>query len=179
MARTRLAREGRATLRLLRVSADGAVDLEDLRVALAGGSVRLVAVQAVNHETGVIQDVDAIVRMAHDAGARVHVDAVQAAGKLEPRGVTADTRSIAAHKLGGPKGIGALVTRAGAHLVPVLLGGSQERGVRPGTVDPIAAAGFAIAAREARGAPGRYDAVACSAIASSKGILALAPHQHA
>lgn len=123
--------------------------------------VRLVALQAVNHETGVIQPVAETATLAHARGALLHVDAVQAAGKLGPEAWSgADLVSIAAHKIRGPKGIGALATRPGLRLRPVLFGGAQERGLRPGTQDPAAAAGLAVAAERARTGPARHARLA-------------------
>jgi cysteine desulfurase len=123
--------------------------------------VRLVALQAVNHETGVIQPIAAVADLAHARGARLHVDAVQAAGKLPAEAwAGADLIALAAHKIRGPKGIGALLTRPGVRLHPVLRGGAQERGLRPGTQDPSAAAGFAAAADRALEGPSRYAALA-------------------
>jgi cysteine desulfurase len=123
--------------------------------------VRLVALQAVNHETGVIQPVGAVAEIAHRSGARVHVDAVQAVGRLPLEAwAGADLVSVAAHKIRGPKGIGALVTRPGVRLRAVLRGGAQERGLRPGTQDPAACAGFAVAAERARSSPARYAELA-------------------
>ena len=137
----------------------GRIDPEqvDRALALAERGPRLVALSAVNHETGVIQPVTDVASIARRRGADLHVDAVQAAGRLEPeawRG--ADSVSLAAHKMRGPKGIGALAVRAGITLRPLLRGGGQERGLRPGTVDPVAAAGFGTAARRAEGGPARY-----------------------
>jgi cysteine desulfurase len=123
--------------------------------------VRLVTLQAVNHETGVIQAVAEIAAIVHARGARLHVDAVQAMGRLDPeawRG--ADLLAVAAHKLRGPKGIGALVPRPGVAIRPLLFGGAQERGLRPGTQDAAAAAGFAVAAARAAEGPRRYAAIA-------------------
>jgi cysteine desulfurase len=120
--------------------------------------LRLLCLQAVNHETGVIQPVDQAIALAHRHGVQVHVDCVQAAGKIEGLAQGADSRSIAGHKMRGPKGIGALVTRPGLRIEPVLRGGSQERGVRPGTLDPVTAAGFAAAIELA--SPARYREVA-------------------
>jgi cysteine desulfurase len=120
-----------------------------------------VALMAVNHETGVIQPVQEVLGVVRDAGARLHVDAVQAVGKLEPalfRG--ADRIALAAHKIRGPKGIGALGWREGRAPKPILLGGSQERGLRPGTVSAVAAQGFLAALRWAERAPVRYAALA-------------------
>jgi cysteine desulfurase len=155
-----LEREKRARVRWLRVKEDATIDLEDLDRALADGAVVLVTVQAVNHETGAIQPVNDVVARAHAKGASVHVDAIQAWGKVANVGADADSRSLAAHKFRGPKGIGALVTRPGLKLHPVLVGGAQERGIRPGTVDPVAAAGLGVAARHAKISPAKYAALA-------------------
>jgi cysteine desulfurase len=123
--------------------------------------VRLVTLQAANHETGVIQPVAAVADLVHARGARLHVDAVQAVGRLDPATwAGADLVSVAAHKIRGPKGIGALATRPGVRLRPVLHGGGQERGLRPGTQDPAACAGFAAAAERARSTPAHYAALA-------------------
>lgn len=144
--------EGRP-VRWLPVPPSGCLNASSLAEALVGlpaGAV--VAVAPANHETGVIQPLSAIAEAAGQAGARLHVDAVQVAGKLPSEAfAVADTLSLAAHKLRGPKGIGALVHRPERAPKPLLLGGSQERGRRPGTVDPVAAAGFRVAAAWARG----------------------------
>ncbi len=154
-----LEREGRAAVRWLAVTKEGTIDLADLERALSDAAPALVTVQAVNHETGVIQPVAEVVERAHAAGARVHVDAVQAWGKIAvPQGW--DTASMAPHKMRGPKGIGALATRQGVRIDPVLLGGSQEKGIRPGTVDAALAAGFGAAARNAATSPARWTALA-------------------
>lgn len=151
---------GRA-VRWLPVPPTGCLRAEDVATALVGlpaGAV--VAVAAANHETGVIQPLDEIAAVVRSAGARLHVDAVQTAGKLPAAGLAgADTLALAAHKLRGPKGIGALVHRPERAPKPLLLGGSQERGRRPGTVDPVAANGFRVAAAWARASLGRRDAI--------------------
>lgn len=143
--------EGRARVVWLEVPPSGALAPEALERVLAEerGSVALVTLQVVNHETGVVQPVRELARAARVAGARVHVDAVQAWGRLEGAATDpldplfgGDTASLAAHKLRGPKGIGALLARPLARVSPVLLGGAQEKGVRPGTVDSVAAAGL-------------------------------------
>lgn len=114
------------------------------------------AIGAANHETGVIQPIQELVPLAHARGIRVHVDAVQAFGKVVIPGLDqADSVAIAAHKIRGPKGIGALAFR-GAPPPPLLVGGSQERGLRPGTVDAVSAAGFWAAVDLARDAPARW-----------------------
>ena len=139
--------EGRP-VRWLPVPPSGCLSADSVAAALVGlPAATVVAVAAANHETGVIQPLAEIAQAAHAAGARLHVDAVQTLGKLPVEGLAgADTLSLAAHKLRGPKGIGALVHRPERAPKPLLLGGGQERGRRPGTVDPAAAAGFGAAA---------------------------------
>jgi len=170
-----LEREGRATVRWVAVRPDGTLDLDDLARALSEEGVRLVTAQAVNSETGVVQPLPDILTLARRAGVRVHVDAVQAFGRGVDAGPEADTRSLAAHKIRGPKSIGALIARPGTPLHPVLVGGSQERGLRPGTVDPVAAAGLAAAARHALGSPARWQALAPVRDALEKGLCELWP----
>lgn len=171
-----LAQEGRAHVRWLRVTSAGMLDLADLEQALAEakGAASLVTVQAINHETGIVQPVREVIALAHTAGARVHVDAVQAWGKIPTDELAAaDTTSLAAHKIRGPKGVGALVARVGLRLVPVLLGGAQERGLRPGTVDPVLAAGLGVAARLAAGGSVRYARIGALRDALESALLVL------
>jgi cysteine desulfurase len=172
-----LAREGVATLRFVAVRPDGTIDLEDLaRACDVPHANAILALQAVNHETGVVQPVQeaiAIVRARAHGEVHVHVDAVQAFGRVDVAAAGADTRSLAGHKIRGPKGIGALVTRPGLRVSPLLLGGAQERGIRPGTVDPVAAAGLAVAARHARSSPSRYAALAPLRDSLESALLAL------
>lgn len=147
----------------LPVPASGRLDPADLRSALIGGAGGpvLAVVQSVNQETGVLQPVAEVVAIAHAAGAEVHVDAVQAIGRLGPETwAGADSVTLASHKLRGPKGIGALALRPGLRPRALLRGGAQERGLRPGTVDPVAAAGLAVAAHHAATGPSRWSAVA-------------------
>lgn len=104
-----------------------------------------VAVMAVNHETGVLQPIEEVAACVRGHMARLHVDAVQLLGKADHSILEhADSVAVTAHKLGGPKGIGAVLFRGPAPR-PVLLGGAQERGVRPGTQDALAALGFGVA----------------------------------
>lgn len=122
---------------------------------LPRGSVAVL--MAANHETGVLQPIEEVALLAHELGGTIHVDAVQALGKLPPATWRfADSIAVAAHKIRGPKGVGALAFRGARAPKPVLVGGSQERGLRPGTVDPVAAAGFLAALRRAEGGPERY-----------------------
>ena len=134
------------------VHRDGVVDLDALAGAL-GPEVGLVSVMLVNNEVGTVQplaDVAALVR-ALCPGALVHTDAVAAVGWLDVAAdaAVADLVSVSAHKFGGPKGVGALVVRDGARLAPVLFGGTQERGRRPGTHDVAGIVGMAAALRVA------------------------------
>jgi len=137
-----------AELDLAPVDAAGLVDLDALAAALRPGRTALVALMAANNEVGTVQPVAAAATLAHEAGALVLCDAVQAAGVP---GVDAardgiDLVALAAHKLGGPTGIGALVMRGGVELHPLVHGGGQERGRRSGTLPVAAIVGFGAAA---------------------------------
>lgn len=139
---------------ILPVGPDGRVDLQALQARLASspeGSV-MVAVQWANNETGIIQPIAAIAELVHARGGRLHVDAVQGAGKIAfTRGdLGADTLAVSAHKLGGPQGIGALILGPGLVIDQrMLVGGGQERGARAGTENVAGIAGFGAAVREA------------------------------
>ena len=172
-----LEREGRARVHWLAIDPSGRVDADDARRVLAAGNVKLVAVSAANHETGVVQPATELAQLARAAGVLVHIDAVQAFAKVAFDASTTDfsSASLAAHKLRGPKGIGALLTRPGLRIDPVLLGGAQERGIRPGTVDPVAASGLVIAAHHAAAARSAYAAVAVLRDRLESTLLALAP----
>jgi cysteine desulfurase len=138
------------------VNPDGRIDLGALErrlVALAAKGVTrpLVSIMLANNETGVIQPVAEAAGIVHAAGGLLHVDAVQAAGKIpcDLRALGADLMTLSAHKLGGPKGVGALIRRPDLHLAdPLIRGGGQERGTRAGTenVAGIAAFGAAVEA---------------------------------
>lgn len=137
--------------------ADGAVNLValDQRVeALSRDGVRpLVSLMAANNETGVIQPVAAASELVHRAGGLLHVDAVQAAGRvaLDINALGADLMTLSAHKLGGAKGAGALVKRdESVHVEPLIRGGGQERGSRAGTENVAALAAFGAAAAAVR-----------------------------
>lgn len=129
------------------VDGDGVVKLDWLEQRLARGGISLVSVMAANNETGAIQPIDAVIRLAHDHGAKAHVDAVQALSKipLDFAALGADFMSLSAHKIGGPPGIGALLVRRGIDVVPMLKGGGQEQNRRAGTENHVAIAGFAAA----------------------------------
>jgi cysteine desulfurase len=124
----------------------GAIDADALAASLQPDTV-LVSVMHANNETGVIQPVDRIAALTRARGIALHVDAVQTAGKLPGRlaDLGADLVAISAHKLCGPKGVGALYVRRGTPLAPLITGGSHERGLRAGTENVAAIVGFAAA----------------------------------
>jgi cysteine desulfurase len=133
-------------------SRSGTIDLNALRAMLASGPPALVSLMAANNETGAVQPVPEAATIVHDAGGLVHVDAIQAFGKIPFNLGTlgADLVSLSAHKVGGPKGVGAVVTADGVSgLEPLLRGGGQERGRRAGTEDVAGIAGFGAAAKAA------------------------------
>ena len=141
---------------LIAVDQHGRVRLDAL-AALLGQPNTLVSVMLANNETGVVQPIAEVIDLAHKAGALVHVDAVQGFGKRQVNfGILGcDLMSVAAHKVGGPVGIGALIVRDGVVLEPLLQGGGQELRRRAGTENLLAIAGFAATA-EAK----QVDAVA-------------------
>ena len=137
------------------VTPSGLVDLGDLRTRLASGPAALVSIMAANNETGALQPIREAARIVHEAGGLLHVDAIQALGKLplDIKALGADVTTLSAHKIGGPKGVGALVLSEGLLGVePLLRGGGQERGHRAGTENVAGIAGFGAAAKAAVGA---------------------------
>ncbi|MDZ4735702.1 MAG: cysteine desulfurase family protein [Rhodospirillaceae bacterium] len=136
-------------IEIVSVDSAGVVDLAHLSAMLvANTEPALVSIMAANNETGTIQPVADAAAIAHDAGAILHCDAVQAAGRipLDFPALNADLMSVSSHKMGGPTGIGALVIRDGLALEPLLRGGGQELGRRAGTENVAAIAGFGAAA---------------------------------
>jgi cysteine desulfurase len=133
-------------VKILPVAADGLVDL-DLAKASIDGATGLVAAMLVNNEIGVIQPIPAIAHLARDRGALFFCDAVQGFGRVPVPLAACDLVALSAHKVHGPKGIGALWVREGVTLEPLLHGGGQEGGVRSGTLSPALCTGFGRAAR--------------------------------
>jgi len=132
-------------LTILPVGPDGMLDLADLEAEL-DDRVAIVAMMLVNNEIGLIQPVTEAAKMAHSCGALFLCDAVQAFGRLSLSNGP-DLVAISAHKIHGPKGIGALWMREGAEPAPLIHGGGQERGMRSGTLSPALCVGFGAAAK--------------------------------
>ncbi len=137
---------------ILPVDRYGRVDLDDLRRAIKPHTA-LISIMLANNETGTLQPVEGLSRIAREHNIPVHTDAAQAVGKLpvdvEQLGV--DFLTVAGHKLYGPKGVGALYMKRGRDLTPLIHGGGQERGKRSGTENTILAAGLGVACRIALG----------------------------
>jgi len=151
------------------VQPDGQADLAALAALLAAGPPALVCLMAANNETGVLHPLAEAAALCAAHGARLHVDAVQGARLDMPfRG---DSMALSGHKLGGPKGAGALLLRPGPALAPLIAGGGQERGRRGGTEALPAIAGMAAATP----APGEAARLAALRDRIEAGIAALAP----
>lgn len=137
------------------VTPSGVVDLGDLGAKLAGGPPALVSIMLANNETGALQPILEAAEIVHEAGGLLHVDAIQAFGKIpfNINDLGADLVAVSAHKIGGPKGVGALILAEGLTAVsPLLRGGGQERGRRAGTENVAGIAGFGAAAMAAMAA---------------------------
>jgi len=166
------------------VEVDGRVDLSALDRRLAAraesGGRPLVSIMLANNETGVIQPVQEAARIVHGWGGILHVDAIQAAGKIpcDIDALGADLMTLSGHKLGGPKGVGAVIVRhQGLHLAdPLFKGGGQERGARAGTENVTGIAGFGAAAAAAAAARGD-EAARLAALRDrlEAGLKAIAP----
>ncbi len=157
------------------VRPDGTADLDALAALLAaeGGPPALVCLMAANNETGVLHPLAEAAALCRARGALLHVDAVQAAGRVALDPALADSVALSGHKLGGPAGAGALLLRPGLHLPALVAGGGQERGRRGGTEPLPAIAGLAAAAGAAR--PEAAARLAALRDRLEAGVLAAAP----
>jgi len=141
-------------IQTIHVTPSGLVDLEHLR-ALLDGAPALVSVMSANNETGAIQPVAAVADLVHEAGGLLHVDAIQAFGKIpfDISSLSADLVTVSAHKIGGPKGVGAVVMAGEVQgLEPLLRGGGQELGRRAGTENVAGISAFGAAVKAAMAA---------------------------
>jgi cysteine desulfurase len=155
-----LERAGQIEVAVVPVDSDGAIDLDAMKAAIDDRTL-LVSVMLAQNETGVLHPVDKIADLAHARGALIHVDAVQAAGKvpLSKPALGADFLTISGHKFHAPKGVGALTIRKGLTLQPLWYGGGQELGLRSGTEPVPSIVGLATAARLAREALASFDKI--------------------
>ncbi|MEW5894487.1 MAG: cysteine desulfurase family protein [Candidatus Omnitrophota bacterium] len=138
-----LSRKGSSVL-FLEVDEYGKVLKDDFRKCLSTGDVGLVSIMMANNEIGTIQDIKELVQMAHEKGALFHTDAVQAVGKIpiDVKDLNVDFLTISAHKIYGPKGIGALYVKKNVRFCPLIVGGHQEKGRRAGTENTLGIIGF-------------------------------------
>jgi len=142
----------------LPVNNDGIVEIETLK-SVINSRTALVSVMTANNEIGSLQNIKEITKVAHKFGALVHTDAVQAIGKIQfdVKELDVDYASISAHKIGGPKGIGALFVKNSAFYKPFIVGGHQENNKRAGTENLIGIVGFGKAAKKAIDTPIIYQ----------------------
>ncbi|RAI59947.1 cysteine desulfurase family protein [Roseicella frigidaeris] len=159
------------------VHPDGTADLAALAALLAEGGPALVCLMAANNETGVRHPLAEAAALCRAAGALLHVDAVQAAGRLplSLAALGADSLALSGHKLGGPAGAGALLLRPGLELPPLIAGGGQERGRRGGTEPLPAIAGLAAALLPPEAAAAEAARLAALRDRIEAGIRAIAP----
>jgi len=145
-------RFGADRIETLGVSCSGLIDLDRLRAVLEGAPPALVSVMLANNETGVVQPIAKVAEIVHAGGGLLHVDAIQGFGKItiDINGLGADLVTLSAHKIGGPKGIGAVIVADGlTGLEPLLRGGGQELGRRAGTENVAGIVGFGAAVKAA------------------------------
>lgn len=137
-----------APVEVLPVDGDGVVDLEWLAAALKRPGRPVVAIHHANNESGVIQPIAEAAALVRAARGWLHVDAIQSAAKIavDMRALGADTLTLSAHKLGGPQGVGALISKDDTPIIRTLHGAGQERGLRAGTENVPGIAGFGVAA---------------------------------
>ena len=143
------------TIATIKVTSSGLVDIDHLRAQLSDGPPALVSVMLANNETGAIQPLMEVARIVHEAGGLLHVDAIQAFGKIpfDIKVMGADLATLSAHKIGGPKGVGAVVLAEDVGgLAPLLRGGGQELGRRAGTENVAGISAFGAATKAAMAA---------------------------
>ncbi|OFZ22868.1 MAG: aminotransferase V [Bdellovibrionales bacterium GWB1_55_8] len=150
-----------ARITYLPVNEAGTLEPDELARAIRKDTV-LISIMTANNETGVLQPIQALSKIARSKGVLFHTDAVQAAGKtlLHVDSLDVDLMTLSAHKIHGPKGVGALFIRKGVELEPLVHGGSQEHGLRAGTENVSAICGFGHACEEALSAPGDFARMA-------------------
>jgi cysteine desulfurase len=176
------ARASGAKVIALPASTEGVVDLQSVAAELshagAGGARALLSVMMANNETGVIQPVAEAAVLAREHGLSLHIDAVQGPGRLPLDFATlgADTLTFSAHKLGGPRGVGALIVRDGINLPTLIKGGGQERRRRGGTENVAGIAGFGAAAAEAAREVGAVGRMAALRDKLESGVMAATPN---
>jgi cysteine desulfurase len=171
----------RETTTIIPVTPDGVADLDVLRKKLEkhkpGGWRPFVSLMTANNETGAIQLVAEAALIVHDADGLLHSDAVQAASRipLDMTALGADMVTLSAHKIGGPKGVGALVLADGVSVEPLIKGGGQEGRRRAGTENVAGIVGFGVAADLAAADLAKVDAIARLRDALEEGVRAVAP----
>jgi cysteine desulfurase len=171
----------RETTTVFPVTPDGVADLHNLAKLLEkhhlGGWRPFVSLMAANNETGAIQPVAEASKIVHSAGGLLHTDAVQAAGRIELDMTTlgADMLSLSAHKIGGPKGVGALVLGKDVSVEPLIKGGGQERRRRAGTENVAGIVGFGVAAELAAADLAKAESLATLRDELETGARAVAP----
>lgn len=166
-----------AAAEVVPVEASGLIDLAALEAMLAADSrPALVSVMAANNETGVIQPLEEVMRLAGAHGAIVHSDAVQAFGRVPDAALEADLLTISGHKVGGPVGVGALVRRGGVSVPPLVTGGGQERGTRGGTENVAAIAGFGAALGGPAATPAAWEDTRAARDAFEDALAMALPH---
>lgn len=171
-------RAATADATVLPVDGNGVADLDALSSLLAGGGAALVCLMLANNETGTVQPIAQVAELCRRAGALLHVDAVQAAGRMDVdlAALGAHSLALSAHKLGGPKGAGALLlTPECSQFAPLIAGGGQERGRRGGTPPLPAIAGFAAAVTANAGSidlAGWRESIERAAVAAGAIVLA-------
>ena len=174
------ARESELPVTEIPVTPAGAVDVAALAKLLEDDTPALVCVMLANNETGVIQPMAEIGRMVKEHGSLLFCDAVQAAGKIHINmiGMNIDALSLSGHKMGAPIGIGALVTRPGVVVPPMLIGGGQELGRRAGSENISGIAAFAAAAKASKAALDDFQKLAGLRDAMEAELRTIAPDIH-